>query len=154
MMKDLPQLLEIENQCFPKEEAATEDAFIRRIQQISDSFFVAVKEGKLVGLINGPVIADPYISDNLFAEIQSNPEIGGHQSVLGLAVHPGFQNRGIARALLTHLEESASKKKRKTVTLTCKDSLIGFYEALGYRNEGVSESEHGGVIWYNLTKQL
>ncbi|HHO7981318.1 TPA: GNAT family N-acetyltransferase, partial [Staphylococcus aureus] len=29
-----------------------------------------------------------------------------------------------------------------------------FYEKYGFRNEGVSESCHGGIKWYNLVKNI
>jgi ribosomal protein S18 acetylase RimI-like enzyme len=103
-MQDLSELVAIEHLCFPKEEAATKEAFEQRIQVIPDSFFVAKEEGTLVGLINGPVIETADITDGLFSDIQANPEFGGHQSILGLAVLPHFQKRGVASVLLAHLE--------------------------------------------------
>ena len=121
---------------------------------ISDSFFVAEEDGKPVGLVNGPVIETAYITDDLFSEIKENPISGGHQSILGLAVSPEFQKRGIASALLGHLEKEARAKQRETITLTCKEDLISFYEGFGYFNYGESNSEHGGVIWYNMIKKL
>ncbi|MEW8986799.1 MAG: N-acetyltransferase [Bacillus sp. (in: firmicutes)] len=151
---DLDQLLEIESSGFTIEEAATKEAFEQRITYIADSFFVAEVDGQVVGLINGPVIGTPFITDDLFAEIKENPPSGGHQSVLGLAVHPDFQKRGIASALLNYFEQEASAKRRTTITLTCKENLIHFYEERGYQNHGVSNSEHGGVVWYNMSKTL
>ncbi|HWO95463.1 MAG TPA: GNAT family N-acetyltransferase, partial [Bacillus sp. (in: firmicutes)] len=79
---------------------------------------------------------------------------GGHQSVLGLAVSPHFQKRGVASALLAHLEKKARENKRETITLTCKENLIRYYEYHAYVNMGVSSSQHGGVIWYNMSKKL
>lgn len=151
---DLPELVMIENQCFSKEEAATKEAFEKRIQRIPDSFFVAVEDHQIVGLVNGPIIDQPFITDNLFSEIKENPANGGHQSILGVAVAPTYQNRGIASALLAHLEKSAKEKHRETITLTCKGDLISFYERQGYNNQGISNSQHGGVIWYNMYKNL
>ena len=153
-MNDLPDLVIIEQLCFPIEEAATETAFIRRIQEIPDSFFVAEEEGVMIGLVNGPVIENKFITDDVFLTIKKNPEFGGHQTVLGVAVTPHFQTRGVATALLTHLENEAISKKRESITLTCKEELISFYENLGYRNCGVSKSEHAGVTWYNMSKSL
>ncbi|OLS40415.1 GNAT family N-acetyltransferase [Bacillus sp. MRMR6] len=153
-LEDLPYLVIIENLCFIKEEAATEEAFKKRIQNIPDSFFVAEEDREIVGLINGPVIHKPYISDDLFNDLKSNPASGGHQSILGVAVATPFQKRGVASALLIHLERKAKLHNRETITLTCKKDLIGFYEKLGYMNQGVSESEHGGVIWYNMMKKI
>jgi len=151
---DLPQLVIIEQLCFTRAEAATKEAFEMRIQVIPDSFFVAVDEAGIVGLVNGPVIDGEYITDDLFRDIRANPESGGHQSILGLAVSPPFQNHGIASALLAHLEKDARVKKRETITLTCKQNLIGFYENSGYINMGISSSKHGGVSWYNMIKNI
>ncbi|PLT34081.1 GNAT family N-acetyltransferase [Bacillus sp. V5-8f] len=153
-MEDLPQLIHIEHVCFSKEEAATKEAFERRIKYIADSFFVAELDSKIVGLINGPVIKTSYITDDLFSDIKANPTAGGHQSILGLAVSPNFQKRGVASALLAHLEREAKMKKRETMTLTCKENLIPFYENYGFLNEGVSNSEHGGLTWYNMSNKL
>lgn len=153
-MNDLPELVVIEHLCFTKEEAATKEAFEKRIQMIPDSFFVAEEDGMIVGLVNGPVIETAFITDDLFRDIKANPVSGGHQSVLGLAVSPHVQRRGVATALLSHLEKKARESKRETITLTCKENLIGFYENHGYINNGVSHSEHGGVTWYNMSKPL
>ncbi len=152
--EDLPHLLVIEHLCFTKEEAATKEAFEKRIQFIADSFFVAEKGGEIIGLVNGPVIQSAFITDDLFCHIKPNQETGGHQKILGLAVLPLFQNRGVATALLVHLESAARGKKRETITLTCKENLISFYENYGYKNCGVSSSEHGGEVWYNMSKKL
>jgi ribosomal protein S18 acetylase RimI-like enzyme len=153
-LEDLPYLVKIENLCFTKEEAATEEAFKKRVQTIPDSFYVAEKNGEIVGLINGPVIHQPFITDDLFSDLKTNPSSGGHQSILGVAVAPLFQKRGVASALLAHLEREAKLHNRETITLTCKKDLIGFYEKQGYHNLGVSESEHGGVTWYNMIKRI
>ena len=151
---DLTDLIVLENRCFLVAEAASEEAFKKRIETIPDSFFVAEEDGLIVGLVNGPVIETAYITDDLFSEIKINPFFGGHQSVLGLAVSPDYQNRGIAGLLLDHLEKAATEKHRQTITLTCKKDLVGFYEKHGYVNHGVSNSVHGGVTWYNMIKNL
>ena len=152
--EDLRALVVIENRCFLKEEAATEDAFKKRIETIPDSFFIAEVDGVIVGLINGPVIETAYITDDLFTDIKVNPISGGHQSVLGLAVSPDYQNRGIAGMLLNRIEKEAREKQRETITLTCKQNYIEFYERQGFSNQGVSGSQHGSVTWFNMIKEL
>lgn len=86
--------------------------------------------------------------------MKKNPAFGGHQSILGLAVDPKYQKRGIASKLLKQLEQEATAKKRETITLTCKQNLISFYKNQGYLNNGVSNSQHGGATWYNMSKKL
>ncbi|MEG0283375.1 MAG: GNAT family N-acetyltransferase [Erysipelotrichales bacterium] len=153
-VEDLEELFIIENNCFPPSEAASREAMKQRLEIINDSFFVALENNKLVGLVNGPVINVPFISDDLFDEIIENPKTGGYQSILGLAVDPSVQRRGIAGQLLRHLEQEAIKAGRDGLSLTCKEKLIPYYESFGYKNEGVSESVHGGVTWYNMVNYL
>jgi ribosomal protein S18 acetylase RimI-like enzyme len=153
-LEDLPDLIVVENLCFTTEEAATKEAFEKRVKYISDSFFVAEENGVIVGLVNGPVIESDFITDDLFSNLKANPASGGHQSVLGLAVSPQFQKQGVASALLAHLEKEARENNRETITLTCKENLIRFYENNGYLNVGVSNSNHGGATWYNMIKKF
>ncbi|HZH58050.1 MAG TPA: N-acetyltransferase [Metabacillus sp.] len=152
--EDLPALLVIEHLCFTKDEAATEEAFRERIRFIADSFFVAEEAGEVVGLVNGPVTQSAFITDDLFQTIKPNQAFGGHQTILGLAVAPTYQGRGVAKALLLHFETEARAKKRETITLTCKENLLPFYEKHGFKNDGLSSSEHGGEVWYNMSKKL
>ena len=152
--QDLAQLVAIENACFTVAEAATCEAFEKRIEKIADSFFVAEEAGKLVGLVNGPVVQTEFITDELFADITENPVAGGHQTILGLAVAPVAQKRGIAKQLLQKLEAQAMSQQRETITLTCQNDLVPFYEKLGYVNKGQSNSTHGGEVWVNMSKSL
>ena len=149
---DLEQLTLIENEGFSIEEAATKAAFIERIQLIPDTFIVAEKEGAILGYINGPIIDQPYITDNLFEKIKENPKRGGYQSILGLAVAKRARKQGIAKGLIEKIEELSKVNERKGITLTCKQELVSFYEKYGFVNHGISESQHGGVTWYNMVK--
>lgn len=149
---DLDPLLIIENEGFSVEEAATKEAFVERIQLIPDTFIVAEKEGVILGYINGPIIHQPYITDDLFEKINENPKRGGFQSVLGLAVSKQARNQGIAKILIKKMEELVEENEREGITLTCKQDLVSFYEKVGFVNHGMSESQHGGVRWYNMIK--
>lgn len=151
-ISDLEQLILIENEGFSLEEAATKEAFLNRIQLIADTFIVAEKEGKILGFINGPVINQIYITDNLFKEIKANPKRGGYQSVLSLAVSKQARNQGIAKILMKRLEKLVEDNERDGITLTCKQELVSFYEKLGFISHGISESKHGGESWYNMVK--
>jgi ribosomal protein S18 acetylase RimI-like enzyme len=151
---DLEHLLLIENEGFSKEEAATKEAFVERIELIPDTFIVAEKEGEILGYINGPIINQPYITDDLFEKIKKNPTRGGYQSILGLAVSTQARNLGIARILMNKMEELVLENEREGITLTCKEDLVPFYEKLGFVNHGISQSQHGGVRWYNMVKHI
>jgi len=56
--------------------------------------------------------------------------------------------------LLEKLEKIAAKGERLSITLTCRKELIPFYEKNGYQNQGIADSHHAGVQWFNMIKQL
>jgi ribosomal protein S18 acetylase RimI-like enzyme len=152
--EDLEQLIVLENAGFTPEEAATRQAFINRIETIFDTFLVAEDRDKIVGYVNGPVIPVPFITDDLFETTKANPDNGGYQSILGIVVAPDYQGKGMAGELLCAFENQAREKARSTMTLTCRQSLIPFYEKNGYVNQGIAESQHGGIQWFNMDKTL
>ncbi|MFE6139417.1 GNAT family N-acetyltransferase [Bacillus sp. NPDC057893] len=149
---DLEQLLLIENEGFSIEEAATKEAFVERIQLITDTFIVAERQGEILGYINGPIINQPYITDDLFEKIGENSKRGGYQSILGLAVSKQARYQGIAKLLIEEMEDLVKENERKGITLTCKQELVSFYEKFEFVNHGMSESQHGGISWYNMVK--
>ncbi|MCI2773824.1 GNAT family N-acetyltransferase [Staphylococcus petrasii] len=152
--EDLPTLIELENKGFTPEEAATPEATEQRIEIIPDTFIIAEQDGEIAGYINGPVIPQKYITDDLFETIRPNPSIGGYLSVLGLVVSEKYQSQGLGGQLLNQFENLARQHSRLGVTLTCREELVPFYEKYGYTNEGLSDSQHAGIKWYNLVKEL
>ena len=153
-IEDLEEILIIENQGFTPEEAATKSALIKRIEMINDTFIIAESNEKVVGYINGPVINQPFITDDLFESIDENPTTGGYVAILGLVVDQSQRNQGLAGKLLNEIEQRAKTHHRLGITLTCKEELIPFYEKYGYVNKGVSSSQHGGIKWFNLMKEF
>ncbi|CUS25516.1 N-acetyltransferase GCN5 [Paucilactobacillus oligofermentans DSM 15707 = LMG 22743] len=152
---DLPALMRIETSGFTPEEAATEVSMAERIQVIADTFLVANDEtGNVQGFIVGPVVKQRYLTDDLFDQVTTNEMMGGFQSVLSLAVSPEAQHQQIGSKLLKQLIKDAKKAQRIGITLTCLERLVPFYELNGFANEGLSNSTHGGEIWYNLVLEF
>lgn len=147
---DLDAVTEVEAVCFPKAEAADRASFEARIKAFPDSFFVAEDEGRIVGFINGAVVNETTIRDEMFEDASLHNADGDYQSIFGLDVIPEYQYHGLASRLMRHMIEETRKRGKKGLILTCKDRLIGFYETFGYRNLGVSQSVHGGAVWYDM----
>lgn len=148
--EDLDAITRVEAVCFPEAEAAPRESFRQRISTFPDSFFVAEKDGEIIGFINGCATDSRVIFDEMFADASHHREDGIYQSIFGLDVIPEYQHQGLASRLMEHLIEDAREKGRKGLTLTCKDRLIGFYERFGYKNLGLSQSVHGGAVWYDM----
>ncbi len=148
--EDLDAVTEVEAVCFPAAEAAGREAFQERIAAFPECFFVAEKDGRIIGFINGCVTDRETICDEMFEDSSWHMPEGPWQSIFGLDVIPEYQHRGYASCLMEHLIADARKKGRKGLILTCKDRLISFYEKFGYRSMGVSASVHGGAVWYDM----
>ncbi|WP_301389932.1 GNAT family N-acetyltransferase [Enterococcus entomosocium] len=152
---DIDQIMQIENAGFTADEAASKSAMMDRILTISDSFIVAVNEKDCpIGYVVGPIIFKRYLSDYLFESTCPNQPFGGYQSILSLAVAPDYRNCQIGNKLLSALEEKCRLQNRKGITLTCLESLVPYYKKHGYQLEGLSESQHAGVAWYNMVLEL
>ncbi|WP_010300616.1 GNAT family N-acetyltransferase [Kurthia senegalensis] len=154
MKKDLSSIMEIERRGFSVEEAASEAAMAERIQKIPDSFLIAEHEHQVIGFVVGNVMTKRYITDDQFETLTNNLAIGGIQSILSLAVDPAYRKLGVGQKLMEQLEDVATRQQREAISLTCLTHLVSYYEKLGYVNEGISDSQHAGEVWYNLVKSL
>lgn len=149
-INDLDQIAAVEARCFPAAEAADKKSLRERIEAFSGSFLAAECEGRIAGFINGAVTNERTIADEMFEDVSFHDPKGAYQSIFGLDVDEDFRHQGLAGRLMKALIEKAKSEGRKGLILTCKEHLIGFYETFGYRSMGVSESVHGGAVWYDM----
>lgn len=148
--EDLKQLAYIEEVCFPVKEAATLAQFQKRFQAFPECFMVAIVEGRIVGFINGAMIAKQTLSDEMYEDTSYHNVFHAYQSVYGLAVLPAFRHMGIAKKLMQSFINLSKSRQKKGMVLTCKETLIPFYQQCGYTCLGVSHSIHGGAKWYDM----
>lgn len=153
--EDLDRIIEIENTGFTPEEAATREAMAERIKLINDTFLLVENEkGAVLGYVVGPIISERHLHDELFDTTIKNPPYGGYQSILSLVVDPRYHGNKIASKLLKQLAILAKENEREGMTLTCLKELIPFYKKNGYVNEGVSDSQHANLMWFNLVRDF
>lgn len=149
-LEDAEALFSIESVSFPEAEACGLENFQKRLAVFSDSFLILELEGKPVGLIDGMVTDQMTITDDLYEDASLHNPKGAWQSVFGLAVIPSERGQGFAALLMMEFIEKARQENRKGLILTCKEALIPFYKQFGYRCLGVSDSVHGGAVWYDM----
>lgn len=70
--------------------------------------------------------------------------------IFGLNTVPDRRREGLAARLMEAFIEEARQEGRLGVVLTCKARLIHYYAKFGFVDEGVSRSEHGGVVWHQM----
>ena len=105
---------------------------------------------ELVSFVNGMVTDRPDLTDDMYARAALHNEQGAWQMIFGVNTIPAYRKHGYAGELLKCAIEDARKHGRKGLVLTCKDHLVQYYAKFGFENEGVSESEHGGVKWNQM----
>ena len=148
--KDIAALTAVETACFPPAEAATEKEFIDRVQYYGNHFWLLYEGDKLLAFVDGFVTDEPDLTDVMYEDAALHNEQGAWQMIFGVNTLPEHRCQGVAAALLERAISDAKAQGRKGLVLTCKDKLVHYYEKFGFVNEGVSQSTHGGVVWYDM----
>lgn len=148
--KDLSTISHIEDQCFNELEGATLQDFKERFAAFPENFFIAIKDGKIIGHINGCTTDKPVLPDELYSNASLHNPNGDYQTVFGLAVLPEYRHCGVASKLMEHFISVMRSRNKKGIVLTCKDFRIPFYERLGYTFMGVADSTHGNAEWNTM----
>ena len=148
--KDLDAVSAVEAACFPAAEAATPAEFAERLLHYGGHFWLMFDGEKLIGFVDGMVTDRADLSDDLYAQASLHNENGAWQMIFGVNTLPPVFRQGVAAALLERAIADAKAQDRKGLVLTCKDKLVHYYAKFGFVSEGVSESTHGGVVWYQM----
>ena len=147
---DLAQIAAVEAECFPAAEAATKEEFAERIKYYGNHFWLMFEDEKLIAFVDGFVTDKPDLTDEMYERAEMHDENGAWQMIFGVNTISAYRKHGYAGQLLQCAIEDARKQGRKGLVLTCKEKLIAYYAKFGFENEGISESVHGNVIWYQM----
>lgn len=149
-VEDIEKIAELEHMCFPKEEAASKEAFQQRLEVYGNHFWLLESENQLLSMVNGMVTDEENLADVMYQHAELHNEQGKWQMIFGVETHPEYQRRGLAEILLKAVIEEVRAEKRAGLVLTCKERLLFYYEKFGFVNEGISSSEHGNAEWYQM----
>ena len=148
---DLTAVTAVEAACFPAAEAATEADFAKRLAAYPNHFWLLEEDdGTLVSFVDGMVTDEPILRDEMYENAALHNEDGAWQMIFGVNTLPAYRRRGCAGELLRRAIDDARAQGRRGCVLTCKEALVHYYERFGFQNEGVSESTHGGAVWYDM----
>ena len=150
-MEDLKQIARLEAVCFPPAEAASEEAFRRRLAHYADHFWLLFRGEELISFVDGFVTDCRDLTDEMFADPSLHNTDGAWQMLFGVATHPDHQRQGCAGQLIRRAIADARQQGRKGLVLTCKDRLVHYYAGFGFVDEGVTDqSTHGGAVWHQM----
>ena len=147
---DLAEIAQIETVCFPAAEAAAPASIAQRLQHYPNHFWLLLDGEKIVGFVNGMVTDERDLQDEMYDDASMHNENGAWQMIFGVDTIPAYRCRGCAARLLHHVIQEARAQGRKGLVLTCKEALLHYYGKFGFVNEGVSQSTHGDIRWYQM----
>lgn len=148
--KDVDALSFIESDCFPQAEAATKEDFIERVKYYGNHFWLMFEDNELISFVDGFVTDEKDLTDEMYERANMHNENGSWQMIFGVNTLTSYRNHGYAGKLIQCAIEDAKKQGRKGLVLTCKECLIPYYSKFGFINEGISQSVHGNVVWYQM----
>ena len=149
-MEDLEAVAAVEAECFPPAEAATKEAFAKRLEYYGNHFWLMYDGDKLISFVDGFVTDEADLTDEIYEKAELHKEHGAWQMIFGVNTVPSYRKRGCAGELIKRAIADAKAQGRKGLVLTCKDRLIPYYAKFGFVNEGVSESVHGNAVWNQM----
>lgn len=151
---DLTAICDVEAKCFPPAEAATLDEFSDRLTHYANHFWLMFDGDRLIAFVDGFCTNEPDLTDEMYANTDMHQENGSWQMIFGVNTLPEYRKHGYAGELIKQAISDAKANGRKGLVLTCKDKLIHYYSKFGFVNEGISESVHGNVTWYQMRLSL
>ena len=149
-MGDLEAVAAVEAECFPPAEAATKEAFAKRLEYYGNHFWLMYDGDKLISFVDGFVTDEADLTDEMYEKAELHKEHGAWQMIFGVNTVPSYRKRGCAGELIKRAIADAKAQGRKGLVLTCKDRLVPYYAKFGFVNEGVSESVHGNAVWNQM----
>lgn len=153
-LADLDTLTAIEAACFPAAEAASRESFENRLKVYPDYFWVIEENSVVMGFLNGPVIDQNIIEDEMFADATCHNPDGEWQTVFGINTLPEYRRRGLGKLMMQAMIDTAKAEGRRGCVLTCKDKLVHYYGGCGFVSLGVSQSTHGGAVWNDMVLEF
>lgn len=154
--QEIDETVEIENICFPPNEACSAESMKERILAAPELFLIAedAETGKIAGFLNGISTNESTFRDEFFTDIKLYDPKGENVMLLGLDVRPQYRRQGLAREIVRQYADRERKKGRKRLVLTCLDNKVAMYRKFGFRDLGMANSTWGGEAWHEMDIQL
>lgn len=155
-MNEKEEVTEIEQICFPPNEACSARSMKERVETAPELFLVAedTETGKIAGFLNGLSTKETIFRDEFFTEIHLYDPAGENVMLLGLDVRPEYRRQGLAREIVRQYAEREKKNGRRRLVLTCLESKVEMYQKFGFRDLGMANSTWGGEVWHEMDYQL
>ncbi len=147
---DLDRLATIEAASYPKAEAASKESIKKRMESFPECFWILEEDGVIKSFINGMATDEEDLTDIMYDDASMHKKDGKWQMIFSVVTEKSYRGQGLAKQVMNKVIEDCRARGRKGIVLTCKDGLRLFYKEFGYKDEGISQSNHGDTIWYKM----
>ena len=150
--EEADEVAEIEQICFPPNEACSASQMKARVQAAPEIFLVAVdrETGRIAGFLNGLATDEETFRDEFFKDAGMHRKDGKNIMLLGLDVRPEYRGRGLAREIVSQYQKREQKRGRKNLILTCLDAKVQMYQKMDFIDLGMADSSWGGEEWHEM----
>lgn len=150
-LRDLAQVSQLEQSSFKTDEQIADKVLETYLSDYSQTCLVMEDEGAVIGYLLSLATPSHRVTDSIFF-VEKGSQIGSgtHLAIASLVVSSAYKGQGIGTLLLASLKEVATVEGYKGISLTCKESLVSYYEQSGFEDCGVSASQFGGRTWYDM----
>jgi len=152
--QDLDRCFEIESVSYSGDEAASEDKILNRIKTYPEGFIVLENNREIIGFINSGATQKVELSDEEFKELIGHDPEGKHIVILSVVIHPDYQGKGMASKLMNSFIDKMNALGKIDIFLICQSELVDMYARYGFVNLGISDSDHGGMSWNEMSLSL
>ncbi len=154
LQSDADRCFEIETSAYEGDEAATREKIAKRIETYSLGFLVLEISGQVVGFINCGCAYEVEMSDEEFKELIGHDPDAPNVVIMSVVVDPSHQGKGLSKALMIEFVKRMRSMEKAAIHLMCKEHHVPLYERFGYRYLQPSASDHGGMIWHEMSMTL
>lgn len=153
-LADIGAIAKVEAECFPEAEAASLESITKRVAVFPDYFWLLFDGEKLVGFVNGMATDLKDLCDEMYDDANMHNPDGKWQMIFGVDTIPEYRKQGCAEKVLKAVIADTKDAGKLGLVLTCKEHLVHYYAKFGFQSEGLSESTHGGAVWYKMRLTL
>ncbi|MBY5022197.1 GNAT family N-acetyltransferase [Streptococcus suis] len=150
-IKDLEAIVALEQENFEPKEQIANQVLAYYVESLPQTCLVMESDQQeLVGYLLARPTTENRVTDNIFYQLEETEEEANYLAIASLSIAPNFKGQGVGTLLLAALKELAVIQGYRGVSLTCKDHLLRYYEMNGFEDCGVSDSQFGGQVWYDM----
>lgn len=148
--EDVDVVTALEAACFPPAEAAPRSAMAVRLNAFPHNFWLLWQGQELLAMVGGMTTQERDLCDEMYAGDRLYDPDGPWLMIFTVGSRPDCRGKGYPSQLMAEAIRTAKEQGRAGLVLTCKEGLLAYYQRFGFVNEGVSSSEHGGAVWYQM----